>query len=270
MLTENVPQLLHLLEFQYYKIIVSSYSPYIRQSVCVSFPSHPPLLDTTHFHQRRQLTMSGGMKKSRLLGGASSATTPPLAPAGGPATATPGARNLQERLHILLSRLAKTTDLVREWPESEGDDSSIHAETTSRLIASILEVVSALQRVEGTIKADGDLKKALQECQVPINLLDLLDHGNGLNPGASPLAVMYMRRLSCMRLLLCENRCGWDSRPRGGQLGVRHSPPLVQCRIVPFGCSSLSSQSLHGGWRLLLVPAPMFVVVDRWVLVVVV
>jgi hypothetical protein len=82
-----------------------------------------------------------------------------------------------------MARLAKTTALIKEWPESEGDDSSIHAETTTKLIAAILEVTSALQKVEGVIKADVALKKALQECQVPINLLDLLDHGNGLNPG---------------------------------------------------------------------------------------
>jgi hypothetical protein len=48
-----------------------------------------------------------------------------------------------------------------------------------------LDVVTALQKVEGVIKADAVLKKSLQECKVPINLLDLLDHGNGLNPGKS-------------------------------------------------------------------------------------
>jgi len=93
-----------------------------------------------------------------------------------------GAKSLQERLHILLTRLAKTTDLIKTWPESDGDDASIHVETTTKLITCVLDVVTALQKVEGVIKADAVLKKSLQECKVPINLLDLLDHGNGLNP----------------------------------------------------------------------------------------
>ena len=95
----------------------------------------------------------------------------------------PGAKDLQERLHILLTRLAKTTDLIKTWPESDGDDASIHVETTTKLITCIMDVVEALQKVEGVLRADAVLKKSLQECKVPINLLDLLDHGNGLNPG---------------------------------------------------------------------------------------
>lgn len=82
----------------------------------------------------------------------------------------------------MLTRLAKTTDLIKTWPESDGDDASIHVETTTKLITCVLDVVTALQRVEGVIRTDAVLKKSLQECKVPINLLDLLDHGNGLNP----------------------------------------------------------------------------------------
>lgn len=93
-----------------------------------------------------------------------------------------GAKNLQERLHILLTRLSKTTDLIKTWPESDGDDASIHVETTTKLITCVLDVITALQKVEGVLKVDAVLKKSLQECKVPINLLDLLDHGNGLNP----------------------------------------------------------------------------------------
>mmetsp|Transcript_3885 Transcript_3885/g.10172 ORF Transcript_3885/g.10172 Transcript_3885/m.10172 type:complete len:201 (-) Transcript_3885:1435-2037(-) len=106
----------------------------------------------------------------------------PLTGDSRPSPLPSGAKNLQERLHILLTRLAKTTDLIKTWPESDGDDASIHVETTSKLITCVLDVVTALQKVEGIIKADVVLKKSLQECKVPINLLDLLDHGNGLNP----------------------------------------------------------------------------------------
>ena len=104
-----------------------------------------------------------------------------------------GAKNLQERLHILLTRLATTTDLIKTWPESDGDDASIHVETTTKLITAVLDVVKALQKVEGVIKADAVLKKSLQECKVPINLLDLLDHGNGLNPGKRDTLFMALQ-----------------------------------------------------------------------------
>jgi hypothetical protein len=102
----------------------------------------------------------------------------------GSGTNTAGAKNLQERLHQLLTRLSTTIDLIKNWPESDGDDASIHVETTTKLISNILEVIVGLQRVEGVVKSDSALKKSLKDCPVPINLLDLLDHGNGLNPGA--------------------------------------------------------------------------------------
>lgn len=107
---------------------------------------------------------------------------PSSSPSSG--TATTGAKNLQERLHQLLTRLSTTIELIKNWPESEGDDASIHVETTTKLINAIHEVVEGLKNVEGVVKADNDLKKSLKDCQIPVNLLDLLDHGNGLNPGA--------------------------------------------------------------------------------------
>ena len=115
------------------------------------------------------------------LSSRSASPTPPKSSSSSPSLT--GAKNLQERLHILLSRLATTTDLIKTWPESDGDDASIHVQTTTKLITAILSVVTALQKVEGVIKTDVVLKRSLQECKVPINLLDLLDHGNGLNPG---------------------------------------------------------------------------------------
>lgn len=95
----------------------------------------------------------------------------------------PGARNLQDKLHLLLSKLSSTIEIVKTWPESEGDDASIHVATTTKLISSLLEVISGLKNVEGVVKSDNELRKALQACPVSINLLDLLDHGGGsLNP----------------------------------------------------------------------------------------
>jgi hypothetical protein len=100
----------------------------------------------------------------------------------GSRTPTAGARNLQDRLHELLSRLASTSDIVKNWPESESGDSSIHVERTTRLIASIRETIASIQKVEGVVQADAALKQSLEECLIPLDLLDLLDHGGGLNP----------------------------------------------------------------------------------------
>lgn len=122
---------------------------------------------------------------SYKLSAASRSNSPvPSSTSTSPPIISQGAKDLQERLHLLLNRLAKTTDLIKNWPESDGgDDASIHVETTTKLIASIHELVTALQKVEGTIKTNNDLKQTLRDCPVPINLLDLLDHHpDGLNP----------------------------------------------------------------------------------------
>ena len=98
-----------------------------------------------------------------------------------------GAKALQERLNQLLTKLSMSIEIVKTWPAAattnDGDDASIHVKTTSKLIAAIREIIKALENVEGTIQADTILRKALQNCPIPTNLLDLMDHGNGLNPG---------------------------------------------------------------------------------------
>jgi hypothetical protein len=100
-----------------------------------------------------------------------------------PAMPVEGAKTLQQRLNVLLTKLSRSIEIVKSWPTTDGDDASIHVKTTSKLISSILEIKYALEGVEGTLKADVQLRKALQNCPIPIHLLDLLDHGNGLNPG---------------------------------------------------------------------------------------
>ena len=112
-------------------------------------------------------------------GTASSMSSSPITPA----MPMEGAKTLQQRLNVLLSKLSRSIDIVKNWPSTDGDDASDHVKTTSTLIASILEIKSSLENVEGTLKANAELRKALQNCPIPINLLDLLDHGNGLNPG---------------------------------------------------------------------------------------
>ena len=106
----------------------------------------------------------------------------PKSGGSGSGTPTEGAKVLQERLHQLLTRLSSTIELIKTWPSTDGDDASIHVETTTRLLSAILEVINALQRVETVVKQDTDLRKTLNECPIPLDLLDLLDYGNGLNP----------------------------------------------------------------------------------------
>jgi hypothetical protein len=91
----------------------------------------------------------------------------------------PSDRALQESLHTLLSRLATTSDQIKHWPEASGDDASIHVETTTKLMASIRDVIAQLQAVEKIIQTD-QLRKSLDDCLVPMDLLDLLD--SNLNP----------------------------------------------------------------------------------------
>lgn len=100
-------------------------------------------------------------------------------------TAKEAAVQLQDRLHYLLSRLSDVVEMVKSWPEAKGDDASVHVESTSKLINYIRNVITALERVESVVKDNASLKKKLQECPIPLDLLDLLDHGQGggaLNP----------------------------------------------------------------------------------------
>jgi len=97
---------------------------------------------------------------------------------GGGAIGGGDAKTLQENLHVLLSRLAGTIEHVKNWPEGEA---STHVESTTKLIDNINQVIASLQKVEGTVRADAALRKSLQGCQAPLDLLDLLDSSN-LNP----------------------------------------------------------------------------------------
>lgn len=100
---------------------------------------------------------------------------PPLRPGG-------DAKALQERLHELISRVSDSTEVVKSWPESTGDDATIHVKATSKLIDSIREIIKAIDRVEGVAKKDEVLWAKLKECPIPLDLLDFLDCATGLNP----------------------------------------------------------------------------------------
>jgi hypothetical protein len=101
-------------------------------------------------------------------------------------------RALQEALHVLLSRLAATQEHVQNWPSEQspaaaGGSSSItsteniHVSSTTKLIQHLNQVLTALRGVEDTVRKDAALRKALVECPIPVDLLDLLDSSR-LNP----------------------------------------------------------------------------------------
>ena len=93
---------------------------------------------------------------------------------------------LQERLHTLINNLYNTTELVKNWEDSE--NASDHVQTTTKLIASLQEVLQSVKNVETKVlKGDGteEDKKVIQELKdspVPLDLLELMDYGGGVNP----------------------------------------------------------------------------------------
>jgi hypothetical protein len=85
---------------------------------------------------------------------------------------------------------------VQNWPSEQQSQQSqsssantgsssttqnIHVSSTTLLIQHLNQVVTALRAVEDTIRMDPALRKSLQECPVPLDLLDLLDSSR-INP----------------------------------------------------------------------------------------
>lgn len=99
------------------------------------------------------------------------------------AAVSPAARDLQDKLHELLSRLAATMEHVKNWPEAT--DTAVHVESSTRLIHSIRGIVASLEKVEQQARSsstatEASLQEQLQSCPIPVDLLELLDCG--LNP----------------------------------------------------------------------------------------
>jgi len=105
---------------------------------------------------------------------------------------------LLERFRILLSRLQTTTEILQNWPETQGDSAKIHNDTATELIASIRKIVTGLRAVERHVNGTGPspaanipaealekFRSSLDDkCPIPLDLLDLLDIGQpfGINP----------------------------------------------------------------------------------------
>jgi hypothetical protein len=91
---------------------------------------------------------------------------------------------LQERLHELLSRISATLDAIKNWPSADGASvAEVHAERTTKLIASVQSLLKSISKLEEFIAHDqGDLRATLQQISIPLDLLDLLDHGGFMHP----------------------------------------------------------------------------------------
>eukprot|EP00548_Thalassiothrix_antarctica_P012876 CAMPEP_0194167840 /NCGR_PEP_ID=MMETSP0154-20130528/2996_1 /TAXON_ID=1049557 /ORGANISM="Thalassiothrix antarctica, Strain L6-D1" /LENGTH=202 /DNA_ID=CAMNT_0038878831 /DNA_START=49 /DNA_END=657 /DNA_ORIENTATION=+ len=95
------------------------------------------------------------------------------------------ARSLQEQLHDLITQISKTANVVKEWPDSTGDDTSIHDKETTKLIKSIQDIIKGLKNVEDVCKKDEVLWSKLKKCPIPLDLLDLMDCSGGGSGGVS-------------------------------------------------------------------------------------
>lgn len=131
---------------------------------------------------------------------------------------------LQERLHELLSRVSSTMELIKSWPEAT--DVSRHVATTTKLIDAIRVILQALAKVEGTVQENEELRKALNECPVPMDLLELLDHGGGLNPECFTRGLMQealgqlaglKRRKRALQLLGAAVKSGMEAETQSTQ-----------------------------------------------------
>ncbi|KAL7540539.1 hypothetical protein ACHAXR_010194 [Thalassiosira sp. AJA248-18] len=158
---------------------------------------------------------------------------------------------LLERLRILLNRLQSTTEILQNWPETQGDSAKIHADTATQLIASIRKIVLGLRSVERHVNGTGGSsgggasaggggdgggvgaisKEALEafrisledKCPIPLDLLDLLDVGQpfGLNPQCYARGLMkesmrqlagLERRKRALDMLATAIETGMDAR----------------------------------------------------------
>ena len=93
-------------------------------------------------------------------------------------------QSLQERLHTLLTRLSKTTEILRTWPSEDH-----HTQTTTLLIQSLHMVVEGIKQVEEKVNGAPDdskstgaengmiLQAKLRQTAIPLDLLDLMDYG---------------------------------------------------------------------------------------------
>ena len=157
---------------------------------------------------KRKLTTTSGTSNAAKIQTPSKTFTP------SPNPNIAAGEYLLERFRILLSRLQATTEILQNWPETQGDSAKIHNNTATELIASIRKIVTGLRAVERHVNGTGPspsanipaealdkFRSSLDEkCPIPLDLLDLLDIGQpfGINPQCYARGLMKeaMRQLA--------------------------------------------------------------------------
>jgi hypothetical protein len=115
-----------------------------------------------------------------------SASRPVAAADNTTATNKSNKTSLLARLHQLISTLNEATNAVKNWPSSHDDQ--VHYDATTNLIQSLHKVVDALKEVEDRACNDSgsanntSVGQSILDAPVVLDLLDLMDYGNGLNP----------------------------------------------------------------------------------------
>lgn len=142
-------------------------------------------------------------------------------------------QSLQERLHFLLTRIAGASDILKNWPEA--DDAAVHNQTTADLLTIIHKIVESIQRVEEKVNhcagedngSDKNQREKLRDIQVPLDLLDLMDFGDGLNPDCFARGLLkeaerqlagLQRRKLCLHMLGKAVQIGISKREKIRQL----------------------------------------------------
>lgn len=145
-------------------------------------------------------------------------------------------QSLQERLHTLLTRLSDTGEILKKWPEAKTGQEDIHRKSTTKLIASLQKIIHGIQLVEekanpnidkgeGSVKDEEDLALAnlLRQAAVPLDLLDMMDYAQNLNPDCFARGLLkealrqwgnLQRRRASMKMLAFHVESGINERER--------------------------------------------------------
>ena len=144
------------------------------------------------------------------------------------------AQSLQERLHTLLTRLSDTGEILKKWPEAKTGQEDIHRKSTTKLIASLQKIIHGIQLVEekanpnidkgdNSVKDEQDMALAnlLRQAAVPLDLLDMMDYAQNLNPDCFARGILVeasrqwgnlQRRRASMRMLAMHVENGIKER----------------------------------------------------------
>ena len=181
---------------------------------------------------------------------------------------------LLERLRILLNRLQSTTEILHNWPETQGDSAKAHVETCSELITSIRKIVLGVRSVERHVNGTGtgltpsstcsgsssnssntpqlasispEALIAFQtsldtKCPIPLDLLDLLDVSTTTTATSNTSSIFGLNPQVYIRGLLKES-----IRQLAGLERRKHALNMLATSIEEGMIAMNSSEKKEGG-----------------------